>query len=78
MNYKDEFNVRAIGVIPECNWGGLEVLEIDYSEEKIVSCWNYGIGRFDVRKTKLHYTRNGRVYFTRFGKKYYLDEVIRV
>ena len=33
---------------------------------------------YKKRKTKVHYTNDGRAYICRYGYRYYLDEFLRV
>ena len=77
--YKQYATTLAIGVVPLNNWGGIEVLDILYGiDDYVVACINNGDGRSAFRKHKIHTsTTSGRDYFTKYGKRYYLDEVER-
>ena len=66
----------AVGVLCLCNWGGIAVG--DYDGEKIKSAFNMGDGYKDIRTTKVYTTAAGRDYFVRYGRRYYLDEFMRV
>ena len=66
----------VIGYKAESNWGGLEILNM--IEDKVIACFNYGSGRQNIRSHKIYTTVNGRSYFRKMGRRYYLDEIMRV
>lgn len=77
--YKKYANAKAIGVLPLCNFGGLEILDIEYGiEDYVIACFNFGNGRYDFRRHKICTTPSGRQYFRKQGTRYYFDEVMRV
>lgn len=71
--YKKYENTKAVGVYPLCNWGGIEVLDFEYgTDDYAIACFNFGHRR-SIRRHKLHYTRFGKAYFRKEGRRYYLD-----
>ncbi|MBO6272777.1 hypothetical protein J6O48_08370 [bacterium] len=77
--YKTYENTEAVGTFPLCNFGGLEILDILYGiNDYAVACFNFGTGRQQIRKHKIHYTPAGRSYIRKQGVRYYFDEIMRV
>lgn len=69
----------ALAVIPLSNWGGIEILEVLYGiEDEVIACFNFGTGRQEIRRHKIHTTPSGRAYIRKEGRRYYLDETMRV
>jgi len=58
----------------------LAMFEIHYGiDDKITSGFIFPNGVFNIATTKIYYTSNGeREYIKRYGKKYFLDEFMRV
>ena len=70
---------KAIGVLPDSNWGGLVVLDIEHGIDDIVeTCFDYGNGRIHHSKAKIRYTASGEPYFIKFGKRYHFNDIMRV
>lgn len=77
--YKTYENTKAVGVLPLCNFGGLEILDILYGiDDYAVACFDFGNGRQQIRKHKIQYTPAGRSYIRKQGVRYYFDEIMRV
>lgn len=76
--YKKYANARAIGILPLCNFGGLEILETEYNCGPILACFNFGEGRTDFHFHNVHYSESGRAYIRKCGRRYFLDLVMRV
>lgn len=72
---KEYENKKAIGYLNLCNFGGLEILDINC--EEAVACFNFGNGREMIRRHKIIYTANGHAYIRKAGKIYYLDQIMR-
>ena len=55
-----------------------ECYEAEIDDGEVVAASDYGNGYKDLRRRKLHFDRNDRMYFN-FGKiRCYLDEIMRV
>ncbi len=65
-----------VGVFGICNYGGLEVLDVEGGDH-VIACFNYGDGRKNVGRHKVEYTVDGRPYFRKLGTRYYLDQILR-
>lgn len=69
---------KPIGTLCLSNFGGLLVLDIECGiEDKIITCFDFGSGRKNFGKNKIYYNSNGDAYFVKFGKRYYLNEIMR-
>ena len=73
--YKEYENTKPVGVLPLSNWGGLEILALNY--EECIACFNWGTGRQMIRRHSIIYTASGRAYIRKAGHRYYLDEIMR-
>ena len=75
---KEYENKKAIGYLTLCNFGGLEILNIEYGiEDKLVTCFNWGTGRQMIRRNTVYTTPGGRQYIRKAGSRYCLDEIMR-
>ena len=72
---KEYENTKAVGYLTLCNFGGLEILDINC--EEAVACFNFGNSREMIRKHKIIYTSSGRAFIRKMGRKYYLGEIMR-
>lgn len=83
-NFQEEYgkypdNYKVLGVLPQCNFGGLAIMDIiNDIDDMVISAVNYGDGYKFIAKNKIYYNSKGDAYFKRFGIRYYLDEFIRV
>lgn len=69
---------EPIAVKTLCNTGGIAILAIDETEDKITSCF-YNMDKKESQcTTKIFYDTEGAPYFKRYGVKYCLDEFLRV
>jgi hypothetical protein len=69
---------KPIGILCLSNFGGLLVLDLECGiEDKIITCFDFGSGRKHFGKNKIRYNSNGDAYFVKFGKRYYLNEIMR-
>ena len=64
-----------IAVKTLCNAGSIAILAIDEREDKITSCFYNMDKKESQHTTKIFYDTEGVSYFTRYGVKYYLDEL---
>ena len=62
------------GYLSISRWGGIEI-EINYIDESVRYRYFGDIGR---KPCKINYTNKGRAYFRMYGRRYYLDEFMRV
>ena len=69
--------MKPIAVMPMCNFGGLAIMEIIQCDNKVVVCDNYGDG-YKHRTVHKLYTNKKGTYFRRYGKRYYLDDFMRI
>lgn len=77
--YKKYADTEPIGVITLCNWGGLEILDIEYGiDDYVIACFNYGNSRLEIRRHKVMYTPAGRAYIRKHGVRYYYDQMLPV
>ena len=75
--YKRYESSKAIATFPLCNFGGIEILDIEPGiEDKLIACFNFGTGRQQIRRHKICCSMSGRDYIRKQGKRYYLDEMI--
>jgi hypothetical protein len=69
---------EPIGILCLSNFGGLLVLDLECGiEDKVITCFDFGSGRKHFGKNKIRYNSNGDAYFVKFGKRYYLNEIMR-
>lgn len=77
--YKEYENARPIATLPLCNWGGLAILAYrPGATDTMVSAWDLGSGYENIRETRVHTTPGGRDYLIRRGRRYYLDQFMRI
>lgn len=77
--YKKYADTEPIGTLGLCNWGGLEILDIEYGiDDYAIACFNWGTGRQQIRRHKITYTPAGRSYIRKQGTRYYSDQILRV
>ena len=62
------------GYLSISKWGGIEI-EINRANESVRYRYFGEIGR---KSCKISYTSKGRAYFRMYGRRYYLDEFMRV
>lgn len=67
--------MEYIGIYTLCNFGGLAILSID--DEICYSCFDYGDGPKNKRRTQIHYSSSGRAYIRRYNRRYYFDQIMR-
>lgn len=76
--YKQYNETPAIGYYEMSNFGGLEILDIEYGiKDKLVTCFNFGTGRQMIRRNTIYTTPGGRQYIRKAGHRYYLDEIMK-
>lgn len=73
--YKD---ARPVAARTMCNFGGVVILEIAPDGEKLLAADNIGNGNENPRRYKINTTPSGRAYFTRYGRREYLDQYERL
>lgn len=70
--------MKPIAVMPMCNFGGLAIMEIIHGiDDKVVVCDSYGDG-YKHRTVHKLYTSTKGTYFRRYGKRYYLDDFMKI
>lgn len=70
---------KPLAVYPMCNLGGMAIMEIeDGCGTYVYVTDNYGDGYKNLTKNKVYYNRKGEAYFIRYGKRYYLDNFLKV
>ena len=69
-----EKDFKPHGFLALNNWGGIEI-EINRTNESVRYRYFGEIGR---KPCKISYTNKGRAYFRVYGRRYYLDEIMRV
>lgn len=75
--YKKYAETSPLGTLHLNNWGGLEILEIEYSiDDYAIASFNFGT-RQQIRRHKICYTPAGRAYIRKQGRRYYFDEIMR-
>lgn len=79
MTLYEKYNeTPAIGYYTLSNFGGLEILDVEYGiNDKLVTCFNWGTGRQMIRRNTVFTTPGGRQYIRKAGDRYYLDEMMR-
>lgn len=75
--YKQYATSKPIGVYPVSNWGGLEILDILDGGDTAVAAWNFGT-RQKIKRYHIKYTNNGRAYIRKEGRRFYVDQILRV
>ena len=76
--YKKYAETKPIATICLSNWGGIEILAIEYGiADYIIACFNFGTGRQQIRRHKVCTAPSGRLYIRKQGTRYYLDEMMR-
>lgn len=71
-------NNNVIATYCMCNFGGIEILNIEYGiNDSVIYRYNFGdAGK--AHKARIYSTNTGRVYFnTNYKQRVYLDECIR-
>ena len=77
--YKKYENTKPIGTFCLCNFGGLEILDIEYGiDDYIIACFNFGTGRQQIRRHKIQITPSGRMFIRKQNVRYYMDEILRI
>ena len=74
-NYYKE--AAPVGVYIMNNFGGLAILDI-LSDESVIAAWHYGEGYEGIRRHQVYYTYTGRAYIRKAGRRFYLDQIMRV
>ena len=70
--------MKYIGIYPMSNFGGLAIVSVDPASDTCFSCFDWGEGPQDFRRTKIYYTNSGRAYIRRYNRRYYFDEIMRI
>ena len=74
-NYYKE--AAPVGVYIMNNFGGLAILDI-LSDDSVIAAWHYGEGYEGIRRHQVYYTYTGRAYIRKAGRRFYLDQIMRV
>lgn len=74
-NYYKE--AAPVGVYPMNNFGGLAILDI-LSDDSLIAAWHYGEEYEGIRRHRVYYTYTGRAYIRKAGRRFYLDQIMRV
>ena len=69
-----EKDFKPHGYLTLTNLGGIEI-EINCTNEYVRYRYFGNVGR---KPCKISYTNNGRAYFRVYGRRYYLDEFMRI
>lgn len=69
--------MEYIGVYPMCNYGGLAIISIDPASDTCYSCFDFGNGPENRRRTNIYYSNSGRPYIRRYNRRYYFDEIVK-
>lgn len=78
MTLKNYYRHAApVGVYPLNNFGGLAILDI-INDETAVAAWSYGEEYENIRRHQIFYTYTGRAYIRKAGRRFYLDQILRV
>ena len=76
--YKQYANTTPIGIYGMSNWGGLEILDIQYGiDDYAIASFNFGT-RQDIRRHKIQTAPSGRLFIRKQGTRFYLDEVMKI
>lgn len=80
--YKRYAETEPCGFYCMCNWGGLEILDIDACANDdygvAVACFNFGTGRQKIRRHKIQVSTSGRAFIRKEGVRYYFDQIMKV
>ena len=79
--YKRYAETRACGVYPMCNFGGLEILDVDETRGEygtVIACFNFGTGRQKIRRYRVQLATSGRAFIRKEGVRYYFDQIMKV
>ena len=68
---------KVIGTFTDSNFGGIEILEIDESDESVLFRWNHGEPEKATR-AKLNSNSNGDLWFMSRGIRRKLSDFIRL
>ena len=74
--YKRYETKNAIGVYVLNNFGGLEILDLEY--DYAIACFNFGDGRKCIRRHKIQTSSSGRSYIRKYNIRYYFDTIVRL
>ena len=73
--YKDK---KPIAVYPMSNWGGVEILDVQYGiEDYAIARYNFGKAEDKVHRVKIKYSADS-AYIRLDGNQIRLDECMRV
>lgn len=75
VKYSD---AKPVGVVPLCNFGGLAVLDVLDGGQTLVAAWDFGTGYQKIRRYTVQCTEGGRDFIRKEGRRFYLDEIMRV
>ena len=70
--------MKYIGVYPLCNFGGLAIVSIDPASDTCYSCFDFGNGPENYRRTQIYYSNSGRAYIRRYNRRYYFNEIMKL
>ena len=74
--YKDK---TPIAVFPMSNWGGVEILDIEYGIDDYVVCrYNFGETEEKLHRLMIRTSNDGQTFFVLDSRTIYLDECMRV
>lgn len=77
MKYPNDY--KSAGVLPLCNHGGLAVMEFEHGVDTYVYIADhYGDDYKNITRNKIYHNAKGNPYFVRYGKRYYLNDFMRV
>lgn len=78
--YKEYADKKAVGTFATSNFGGIEILDlVDKNNDlAVVACFNFGTGRQQIRRHTIKETASGRMFIRKAGRRYYLDQFMRV
>lgn len=77
--YKQYAETKAVGYYCMGNFGGLEILAVEFGfEDYAVACFNFGTGRQKIRRHKIQRTQAGRPFIRKNGTRFYFDEIMAV
>lgn len=71
-------NAAPVGVVALSSFGGLAVLEVMEGDGVLVAAWDFGAGYDKIRRHKIQETTGGRAFIRKGGRRFYLDEIMRV
>lgn len=72
-------NYVPAGVLSLNNFGGIAIMKFENGIDTYAYvCDNYGDGYKKLTKNKIYYNIKGNPYFVRYGKRYYLDQFMKV